>query len=211
MFRVPEVLPVRCECGEPTCEETVSLSVVVLEELRRTERAVLAPGHPLDRARDARQRSAEPREEAKALHTQVTHQRRRAERARAEQELRQARVLVVDDSAVFLHAARSLVSAAGQLRLAGSAASGREALRLLPQLKPDLVLLDIHMPGLDGIETARVIHRHDPKILIVLISLEPEGFTDSARSAGAVALLDKADLRPATLDALWLKHRPGGG
>lgn len=118
------------------------------------------------------------------------------------------RVLVVDDSEIFLRTATTIVSAVGGLQLVGTAASGEEAIRLLPELKPDLVLLDIHMPGLDGIETARIIHRDEPRAVVVIVSGEPAGASEAARAAGAVALLDKRDLLPGTLDALWLEHAP---
>lgn len=121
------------------------------------------------------------------------------------------RVLVVDDSEIFLRTAASIVSAVDELRVVGTAASGEEAIRLLPELRPDLVLLDIHMPGLDGIETARLIHRDEPRTVVVIVSCEPAGATEAARAAGAVALLDKRDLVPSTLHALWREHAPHAG
>ena len=72
------------------------------------------------------------------------------------------RVLVVDDSEIFQRVGASLVSEAQGLHLVGVAASGEEAIRLLPELKPDLVLLDIHMPGIGGLEAARVIQTREP-------------------------------------------------
>jgi two-component system chemotaxis response regulator CheB len=123
----------------------------------------------------------------------------------------QGRVLVVDDSEIFVRTAAAIVSAAGGLHLVGTAASGEEAIRLLPELKPDLVLLDIHMPGLDGIETARIIHRDEPRTVVVIVSCEPAGASEAAWAAGAIALLDKRDLVPSTLDALWLEHAPDAG
>lgn len=122
-----------------------------------------------------------------------------------------ARVLVVDDSEIFLRAAASIVSAVDGLHLVGTATSGEEAIRLLPQLKPDLVLLDIHMSGLDGNETARIIRRNEPRTVVVLVSCEPTGASEAARAAGAVALLDKRNLVPSTLQALWLEHAPDAG
>src|SRR6266576_5492512 len=64
-----------------------------------------------------------------------------------------ARVLVVDDSDVFLRAAASVILATSTLRLIGAVGSGDEAIRLLPQLRPDLVLVDFHMPGMNGVQT----------------------------------------------------------
>jgi CheY-like chemotaxis protein len=121
------------------------------------------------------------------------------------------RVLVVDDSEIFLRTADSIVSAAGGLRLVGTAGSGEEAIRLLPQLRPDLVLLDVHMRGLDGIETARIIHQAEPRTVVVLVSAEPGSASNAARGAGAAALQDKRNVLPGTLDALWLEHMPDAG
>jgi DNA-binding NarL/FixJ family response regulator len=125
------------------------------------------------------------------------------------QQLRHGRVLVVDDSPAFLQAAASVVSAAPGLRLVGVSASGEEAIRLLPEVRPDLVLLDVHMPGLDGLETAPALLAQRPDTVVVLVSADPAGLTAVARSAGAVALLGKAELCPSALQALWQKHRPG--
>jgi DNA-binding NarL/FixJ family response regulator len=58
-----------------------------------------------------------------------------------------ARVLVADDSDVFLRVAASVISATSRLRLVGAVGSGQEAIRLLPQLRPDLVVLDFSMPA----------------------------------------------------------------
>ena len=121
-----------------------------------------------------------------------------------------ARVIVVDDSDVFLRAAASVISATNTLRLVGAAGSGREAIRLLPQLRPDLVLLDFQLPGMDGAQTTRIIRRDAPRTVVIVISAESKGLSDVARAAGAATTLGKRDFVPSTLDALWLKHRPDG-
>jgi DNA-binding NarL/FixJ family response regulator len=118
------------------------------------------------------------------------------------------RVLAVDDSKPFLRAATTVVSATDGLQIVGSAASGEEAVRLLPRLKPDLVLLDIRMPGIDGLETTRRIVETAPHTVVFLLSAEPEGFEASGAAAGAAALLDKRDLSPESLEQLWLEHGP---
>jgi CheY-like chemotaxis protein len=117
-------------------------------------------------------------------------------------------VLVVDDSQVFRQVAQSVLSASTRLRPFGEAGSGEEAIRLLPDLKPDLVLLDVHMPGLDGVETADVIRRESPGTVVVLMSADADGLEEAGRSAHAVAVLDKTDLFPQKLDEIWLQHGP---
>jgi len=117
-------------------------------------------------------------------------------------------VLVVDDSPVFLEVAASLVSAAPSLRLIGVAPSGADAIEVLPKLRPDFVLVDFNMPGIDGAETAAVIGKECPEAVVVIISAEPAGLEFAARASGAVAVLDKRGLGPGVLEALWAKHRP---
>jgi CheY-like chemotaxis protein len=161
---------------------------------------VLAPGHELGRLGEARRSAAASIEDAQALRAQSAQQLQRSRKA-----LR-ARVLAVDDSEIFLQVADSVVSGATGMRLVGTAASGEQAIELLPHLRPDLVLLDVHMPGIGGLETARIIGRDSPQTVVVLVSAEPEGVAAAAESAGAVAILGKVDLSPEMLDELWLKH-----
>jgi two-component system, NarL family, invasion response regulator UvrY len=193
-------LTLLCECGERDCRETVSLSQAALEAYRRTNCPVLAPGHKLGRLEEARRSAAGSVEDAQALKAQSAHQLRRSRKA-----LR-ARVLAVDDSEIFLQVADSVVSGTTGLRLVGTAASGEEAIKLLRHLQPDLVLLDVHMPGIGGMETARIIGRASPQTVVVLVSAEPDGLAAAAESVGAVAILSKVDLSPDMLDQLWLKH-----
>jgi CheY-like chemotaxis protein len=190
-----------CECDSADCRETVSLSQAALEAFRRTNRPVLAPGHSLGRAEEARRGAAASIEDAQALRAQAMHQLQRARKVRA------ARVLAVDDSEIFLGVAASIVGATTELRLVGTASSGEEAVRILPDVHPDLVLLDIHMPGMDGFETAVIIRDRSPQTVIVFVSAEPNGLEAAADAAGAVAVLDKVKLDARVLDDLWLKHR----
>ena len=119
-----------------------------------------------------------------------------------------ARVLVVDPSDAFLRVAASVISATSSLRLVGAVGSGEEAIRLLPTLRPDLVLLDFQMPGMDGIQTTRIIRRDEPRTVVIVISAELDGLSDLARAAGAATTLDKRDFVPNTLNTLWQAHKP---
>ena len=191
-----------CECGK--CRDRVRLRPEAFDRQIADDELILAPGHIYAAAAEARRVAQKLRSESQALQAQA----RQAVR-RARQGLRQARVLVVDDSATFLHAARSVVSEADSLHLVGLVASGEEAIRRLPDVKPDLALVDVNMSGVNGIETARIIRDQHPTIVVFLISADTAGLADIARSAGAAALLKKGDLTPATLDAVWLEHQPG--
>jgi CheY-like chemotaxis protein len=202
-------LQLNCECDSLDCQEIVSVSAATYEALRRADDPVLAPGHQLGRAGEARRSASASEEEARAVRSQAVQQRRRARRNIAVARLeRPARVLVVDDSEVFQQVGASLVAEAQSLRLVGVAASGEEAIELLPELKPDLVLLDVQMPGLGGLETARIIGRDSPQTVVILVSADPGSVAAEAPSTGAATLLSKSDLSPRTLDELWLEHLP---
>lgn len=77
------------------------------------------------------------------------------------------RVLVVDDSIVPRAAARTLLAATKGLKFCGEASNGEEALRKLADLKPDLILMDVHMPGLDGPATTRAVLELRPDARVV--------------------------------------------
>jgi DNA-binding NarL/FixJ family response regulator len=118
-------------------------------------------------------------------------------------------VLAVDDQAVFLRAARSLIAATPGFEQVGEAASGPEALELAAQLRPDLVLVDVRMPGMDGIETAARLHSASPEAVVILVSVEEAGnLPRSAASCGAAELVRKQDFGPALLRRLWTTHHP---
>src|SRR2546429_9034498 len=77
------------------------------------------------------------------------------------------RVLVVDDSVLPRVAARAMLNVASGFRLCGEASSGQEALTAAASLNPDLVLMDVHMPGMDGPDTTRALLAKQPKVRIV--------------------------------------------
>ena len=109
-------------------------------------------------------------------------------------------VLAVDDRQVFLRAARELIAATPGFRQVGEAESGAEALALAADLHPDLVLLDVRMPGMDGIEIARRLMASDPRTVVVLVSL------DELPRQAPCACLRKQDLSTRTLREVWRTH-----
>jgi DNA-binding NarL/FixJ family response regulator len=84
--------------------------------------------------------------------------------------VRRARVLAVDDHPQFLAVLRELIGAAHELETVAEASSGECAIKVATELEPDLVLMDIRMPGLSGIEAARQIKADHPSMLVILIS-----------------------------------------
>jgi DNA-binding NarL/FixJ family response regulator len=123
-----------------------------------------------------------------------------------EADARPVTVLAVDDQAIFLRAARELIAATPGFAQVGQAESGPEALELAAELQPDLVLLDVRMPGMDGLETAQRLTECLPDGVVVLISLDDLPIEPSPDALGVSAHLRKQDLSTRTLLELWAAH-----
>ena len=114
--------------------------------------------------------------------------------ARQEQKVR---VLVVDDDPDFVEAAKVSLAADRRIEVVGGAASGDEAVRQAAALRPEVVAMDVVMPGLDGLEATRLIREDQPECQVVLVSGSifvdrgDEGF-EAARAAGASAYVVKS-------------------
>ena len=116
-------------------------------------------------------------------------------------------VLVVDDHAYFRRVALDVVGATPGFEALGEAASGQEALALAADLSPELILLDVRMPVMDGIETARRLSTEHPGGVIVLISIDdPSELPAEVGSCGAKALIRKQDFGSLALRRLWDAH-----
>jgi DNA-binding NarL/FixJ family response regulator len=113
-------------------------------------------------------------------------------------------VLVVDDQPPFRLAARSVIRRAEGFELVGEAATGEEAVAMVADLQPMLVLMDINMPGINGIEATRQILDVAPGTVVFLCStyqlsdLPPDAITSGAR-----AYVNKEDLGADELRRLW--------
>jgi DNA-binding NarL/FixJ family response regulator len=116
------------------------------------------------------------------------------------------RVLTVDDQPIFLRALRQLIGAAPGFALVGEAHSGAEALERAAELRPDLVLVDVRMPGMDGVETARRLLASDLRATVVLFSLEPLLEPEAVLELGVTAFVRKQDLSVATLQSVWAER-----
>ena len=119
------------------------------------------------------------------------------------------RVMTVDDQPMFRAVARELIEAMGGFDPVLEAASGPEALEAAERLDPQLVLVDVRMPGMNGIETSRRLTARNASTVVVLVtSGETTDVARDARSCGAVALLAKQNINPAVLRGIWTIHGP---
>jgi DNA-binding NarL/FixJ family response regulator len=113
-------------------------------------------------------------------------------------------VLIVDDHEPFRRAARSVVQATQGFTVAGTAASGEGSIEVAGRLRPDLVLMDVHLPGIDGLETTRRLRARFPATVVVLVSTYDQAEMDLPTDlAGAVGYLAKSALAPDRLVAMW--------
>jgi len=105
--------------------------------------------------------------------------------------LTKLRLIVADDSPHFLQKFISVLAI--EFDIVATAADGKTALELIRRLKPDLVVLDLYMPGLNGLEVARELAKNPPSPPVVICSTEtdPE-IVEAAREAGAVEYVFKA-------------------
>jgi DNA-binding NarL/FixJ family response regulator len=104
-------------------------------------------------------------------------------------------VLIVDDSADVRHVVRAFLERDTAFAVCGEAPDGLEAIKKAQELKPDLVLLDLSMPGMNGIETAMVLRRLLPKTHIVLFSNYTDQLgTTLASAVGIDLVLSKGSL-----------------
>jgi DNA-binding NarL/FixJ family response regulator len=115
------------------------------------------------------------------------------------------RVLTVDDQELFRRVAEDVIAATPGFEAVGEATSGEEALDAVERLAPQLVLCDVRMPGLDGIEVARRLAATHPQTVVVLISIGDRADLPSAMQVPA-PLVRKQDFGPVLLRRLWSEH-----
>jgi DNA-binding NarL/FixJ family response regulator len=109
-------------------------------------------------------------------------------------------VLIVDDQDPFRAVARRLVGRVDGWRVVGEAMSGEDAIAQTTELQPGVILMDINLPGISGIEATRRIHRQNPDIAVVLVSsYAAEDLPAEASTCGAAAYISKDRLTPARL------------
>jgi DNA-binding NarL/FixJ family response regulator len=117
--------------------------------------------------------------------------------------LRPVRVLVADDEPLFVETVKALLADDDRVEIVGTAANGQDAVDLATALAPDLTLMDISMPVLDGIEAARRIRLELPgACILILTGSSISADIDRARQAGVAGFLTKDRLGTQLVDAI---------
>ena len=115
-----------------------------------------------------------------------------------------ARVMLVDDQAPVLRAMVAVVTETPGFEVVGSAVSGEEAVEVAAMLLPDLVLMDINLPGIDGLEaTRRILARRPATVVLLLSTYDQEAGALFATESGAAAYVAKAAFGPDRLVEVW--------
>ena len=120
------------------------------------------------------------------------------------------RVLLADDHSVVRDGLRRLVEGAGDMKVVAEAADGREAIRKTRESSPDVAVVDISMPGLDGLEVIGQIRLENPKLPILVLTMhEEEQYVVRAIEAGAMGYLTKRSAAEELLQAIRKVHSGG--
>jgi DNA-binding NarL/FixJ family response regulator len=123
---------------------------------------------------------------------------------RDDDETRHVTVLVVDDQVPFRAVARTVVRISSGFTVIGEAETGEEAVAKVAELDPDLVLMDINMPGISGIEaTAQITSEHPRTSVILLSTYKVSDLPTDAMDCGAIGYIHKEDFDPDVLVQVW--------
>ena len=115
------------------------------------------------------------------------------------------RVLIVDDQEPFRLAARTVVEITDGFEVAGEAETGEAAVEAARELRPDLVLMDVNLPGIDGMEaTRRILEDTGDRVVVLMLSTyEADEYAPRAAEVGAAAYIPKSEFEPDRLADAW--------
>lgn len=118
------------------------------------------------------------------------------------------RVLIVDDQEPFRMAARMVVEATDGFDVVGEAETGEDSVTMAAELAPDLVLMDVNLPGINGLDATRQIlagasHGSAAVVVLLLSTYEEDEYAPRAAECGAAAYIPKAVFGPDRLEAAW--------
>ncbi len=119
----------------------------------------------------------------------------------------QVRVMVVDDQRPFREAAVAVLQSMPEFEVVATAASAEAALALVDTTRPDLVLMDVELPELNGLDATRVLRaRPEPPVVVLVSTYDAVEFGDDAQRCGASAYLSKSAFGPDELRAVWFRE-----
>ncbi len=122
------------------------------------------------------------------------------------------RILLVDDHTIVRQSLARLLGWEADIEIVGEAGDGRLAVELARDLRPDIVLMDINMPGMNGIEATRRIHAEQPQVLVIGLSMfEEDERAQPMLEAGAVGYVSKTESTEDLLATIRSCHRRAGG
>ena len=105
------------------------------------------------------------------------------------------RTLIVDDNAGFRHSMKDFLEWEPDIEVIGEAADGQEAILKARELKPDLVLMDLRMPGISGIDATRQLKHEMPELKIIILTIfDLQQYKEAAMASGASAYVSKKSL-----------------
>ena len=114
------------------------------------------------------------------------------------------RVLIVDDQEPFRMAARMVVEATDGFEVVGEAETGEDSVAMANELRADLVLMDVNLPGINGLEaTRRILAGAGAVVVLLLSTYEEDEYGPRAAECGASAYIPKAVFDPDRLEAAW--------
>ena len=116
------------------------------------------------------------------------------------------RVVLVDDHAMFREALRSMLERDERIEVLAEASTGEDSLVMTARLRPDVVIMDILMPGMDGIEATRLLKEAHPEVEVLMLTSYEEEFLDQAVEAGATGYILKTASQKELADAVCAVH-----
>jgi len=113
-------------------------------------------------------------------------------------------VLICDDQEAFRAAAREVVSATQGFEVVGEAETGEDSVTMAQDLQPDLVLMDVNLPGINGLDATRqILGSSDTVVVLLLSTYEEAEYAPRAAECGASAYIPKSSFGPDRLEAAW--------
>jgi DNA-binding NarL/FixJ family response regulator len=118
--------------------------------------------------------------------------------------MQRAKVLLVDDDVRFIKRVRQFLASETELEIVGEAGDGQDAIVKARELRPDLVLMDIRLPDMNGLEVTRRLKAEIPALTVVILTIfDLQEYREAAVASGASAFVPKRDMQTRLLTRLW--------